>query len=88
MSRRLSEIERYEELAEYLQSWYQHDLQVPEGQYDFVGMIRLLAACLTSLRTYASESEIEDLRDHLDEQEQTFLRYLSSQLPKTVNPDD
>ena len=67
----------YEELEEFLRSWRNWH---GEGDYDFTGMVHLLAACLGNLNEHALEADLEDLAEHLDESQVQTLRRLAGYL--------
>lgn len=66
---------RYDSLEKAVKSW---GVSTPAGQYDSVGVIHLLGACLDNLRGNASEAELERLPECLDEAQQLFLRKLAT----------
>ena len=45
-------------------------------QYDFVGMVHLLAACLDNLQAHALEAELEDIGGCFNDSQKAFLKKL------------
>jgi hypothetical protein len=66
---------RYDKLEKAVKSW---GVSTPAGQYDSVGVIHLLGACLDNLRGNANEAELERITECLDEDQQLFLRKLAA----------
>jgi hypothetical protein len=77
------QFETYEELVEYLRHWRSW---TGEGQYDFGGIVGLLAGCLDSLREFALEAELEDLGEYLEPEQKAFLLQLSARLADPGQP--
>lgn len=64
----------YEELENGVKSW---GVSTPSGQYDCVGVIHLLAACLDNLRENAIDADLKRIPECLNETQQLFLRKMS-----------
>ena len=45
-------------------------------EYDFVGMVALLAACLDNLQAHALEAELEDIGGCFNDSQKAFLKKL------------
>jgi len=68
-------IDSYEELENHLRSCIQWDSS-EVGQYDIVGITNLLSAILDNLGTNVHQSEFENLKEILSNQNIEFLRKL------------
>ncbi len=63
-------INSFEDLEERLKNWINFS---GEGDYDFIGMMYLLKACLYNLRKYSLSADFEDLEDILSKEEVEFI---------------
>jgi hypothetical protein len=71
---KLSRVNNYEELVEYLRTWTSaHD----DPPYDFAGMVYLLEACLENLRRFLEHRPIKAKRP-------TLLQRLGNSRDKVV----
>lgn len=68
-------INSYKELQDHLRRCIQWDSN-EAGQYDIVGITNLLSAILDNLNTNIHQSEFENLREILSNQNIEFLRKL------------
>ena len=74
--------ETFEELEEFLRTFV--NWGDPEGEFDFGGVVCLLAACLDALHRNVPHADPEDFAAYLDERQLSFLRRLC---PKLEDPD-
>lgn len=66
----------YEELVAFIRNW--RSWGSTEGEYDVVGLVHLLGACLTSLSETALDAELADFGDCLDDQQKIVLAKLAT----------
>ena len=70
-------VDSYEELEFHLKNCIHWDSTDVAGQYDLVGITGLLSATLDNLRKNTNQSELEDLRELISEDNQEFLKKIS-----------
>jgi len=69
----LLRIDTYEQLETYLRTC----VSVGGGDdYDFVGLVHLLAACLDNLQAHALEAELEDIGGCFTDSQKAYLKKL------------
>jgi|SoiMethySBSTD1v2_1073268.scaffolds.fasta_scaffold5611844_1 hypothetical protein len=51
-------------------------------EYDFSGAVQLLAATVDSLHQHALDAELEDIANHLTEEQAAFLRRLGDYIKR------
>jgi len=70
-------IDTYDQLIKFLRTTH----SVSGGdQYDFVGMVHLLAACLDNLQSKALDAELEDIGGCFSDSQKAFLKKLVAYL--------
>ncbi len=73
----MTQILSYEQLESYLRTC----LSVRGGDdYDFVGIVHLLAACLDNLQAHALDAELEDIGGCFTDSQKAFLNKLTGYL--------
>jgi len=67
----------YKELLSHLRNcihWDSTDPEVTGGNYDFVGVVYMMLACLDNLRENALEAELKDIGMAFDENQAAFFK--------------
>jgi hypothetical protein len=70
-------VESFEELESLLRNWVNFQRN---GDYDVVGMMLLLKACLENLRQHSLDTDFEELENFFSTEELTFLEELLQKL--------
>ena len=66
--------ESFQQIESFLRNWTSF---AERSEYDFVGHMALLCACLDNLRTNMLEVEFDDIQDYFDDSQKAFLKKLA-----------